>query len=218
MFRLVRGCFLSFCIAALAQPAWADPVDLTNLGTGPGTNFVDTDGFFDTLGLVTLDSPAAGDVTLAEDFFGFSFYVNDPVAFGHDVLVMEGDMVSFDFDAIVGAGTNVDTFSMRIFDTATGLTVGGLERTETTTTSDSVMWDLTGVGAGLTLGIEFGVFGDFFGGDIALTSTLVLSDLDVTSPSTGPGPQPGPVPEPATAALVALGGAVVAVRRRRRRA
>lgn len=183
-------------------PAFADPVDLTDTN-----NFADDDGFGPTFA-VDVNVPPGG-VTINEFFFGFSPWVNDPVGLGHNQIVAPGDTVSFDFRFTIGAGVNFDTFSARIYDPTTGFTVGGLSFSTTSTSAGTVTFNVPGVAPGV-LGLEFAIFSGIFGGDIALTSTAVITNLDVTSP--------GAVPEPASAALFAAAGLFVALARRRKQA
>jgi len=206
----VRYWFVCFAIGAsfcLAAPATAGPIDLTDTAI-----FADDDGFGST-GAVDVDSPSAGKVTINEFvIFGislFSPWVNDPTNLGHTQIISPGDVVAFNYDFTIGAGTNDDEFVARVFDPSDGSTVGTHIFTRSATEAGSHSFDMTALVAPAVLGLEFSLNPDFFN-DNALTSTVVISNL-VVNPTTQP------IPEPGTFALFGAAAVAAYVVRRRRK-
>ena len=142
------------------------------------------------------------------DFFLVSL-VNDPWFGDPDVIIPGPDQIlSFDYDFMLGGPDDVDEFFAYVLDASTGLSVGSaFEFLVDVTSSGSVSFDLSSL-AGLTLGLSFELasLDDFDFG-----STLLISNLDISPASTE-------VPEPGTLGLLFAGLLLGGLSRVRRRA
>jgi hypothetical protein len=178
--------------ALIATPAYATivPIDLNDFSADPTVSVV----------------PDGTSATLEEDPFLIAVLLyNDPGLGDPEVIIPGvGTKLSFDFDFTEGMGED-DEFVAFVLNAATGLPITGFEFSTATSSSGSVLFDLTSLD-GLTLGLEFQLISGF--SDTNFNSTVVVSNVQLETPMPA-------VPEPSTLVLLSLGLAGLSFTRRR---
>lgn len=169
----------------IASNAAAVPIDLN-------------DFFFDPLTPVAVSADGSA-ATFAEDAsFGVVYLSNVP-GFGDPTVITGGAGVSLAFDYVYDEPVdNDDIFHVALLDGLTGNPIGALFETFLSGTgSGTTTFDLSSFGSA-SLGLQFELVAGL--ADVALSSTLTISNLQLLLPA----PPPSSVPEPPTLLLLPL--------------
>jgi len=209
--NMLRTFLLAALIGMTASLATAAPIvtplDLNDFGIQDLLAEVDVNGP-GTVAVLTEDitGPISG-----PDFGEVTELTNDPF-FGDPSIIVGavGRKLKFEFDFVEGLDGAI--FSAYVFDAGTGFAVGGHEFDAFSTSSGTVTFDLEPLPANLDgYGMSFLLIPfDFGDGFLIADASVTISNLRFEDPDSG-----GPVvPEPSTWALIGVGAAFLAWRRR----